>query len=184
MLFSLFQFPFLILLINATGVTDTSYDFGSNKDGNNWVVINDGVMGGLSRGVATLDENSMVFQGTISFANNGGFASLRSNRIRLSVSEVEYVEIKYRLKGLSFSLMLEQSYRYWLPYYSYPLETTEDEWVTKRIPIGEFYETRLGDYTGRYLNKNRANDVIRVGFISRDKKAESFELEIDYIKIS
>ncbi len=158
-----------------------SYDFGNTKDGYNWVVINDGVMGGLSRGIATLDENSIQFRGTISFANNGGFASLRSNRVRLDVSEVEYIEIKYRLKGLSFSLMLEQSNRFWLPYYSYPLETTNEEWVTMKIPIEEFYETRLGDYTGRNLNKNRTNDIIRIGFISRDKKAEAFELEIDYI---
>ncbi len=172
----------LILFVNIFNLPN--YDFGYTKDGNNWVVINDGVMGGLSRGVATLTENSISFNGTISFANNGGFASLRSNRVRLDVSEVEYIEIKYRLSGLSFSMMLEQSNRFWLPYYSYPLEKTEDKWVTKRIPIEDFYETRLGDYTGRTLNAKRANDIIRIGFISRDKKAEAFELEIDYIKLN
>lgn len=181
MFFSIFQYSLIALLVILSGFTDASYDFGSDKDGKNWVVINDGVMGGLSRGVATLNENSVLFQGTISFANNGGFASLRSNRIRLDVSETEYIEIKYRLTGLSFSLMLEQSNRFWLPYYSYPLEKTGEEWVTKRIPIEDFYETRLSDYTGRTLNKNRANDIIRIGFISREKKAEAFELEIDYI---
>ena len=161
----------------------STFDFGEQKDGNNWVVINDGVMGGLSTGKAVLKENSILFTGKISFANNGGFASLRSNRTKLNTSEVEFIEIKYRLTGLSFSFILEQDYRFYMPYFSHPLEITEGEWSVLRIPIDSFYETRLGNYTGYRLGENSSRNIFRLGFISRDKKAQDYELEIDYINV-
>jgi monofunctional biosynthetic peptidoglycan transglycosylase len=42
-----------------------------------WQIINDGVMGGLSRSAWRLDGSGLHFQGTLSTANGGGFASIR-----------------------------------------------------------------------------------------------------------
>jgi monofunctional biosynthetic peptidoglycan transglycosylase len=42
-----------------------------------WRVIDDGVMGGISRGRVELTEPGLCFSGTLSTANNGGFSSLR-----------------------------------------------------------------------------------------------------------
>ncbi|MGB0347251.1 MAG: CIA30 family protein [Balneolaceae bacterium] len=158
-------------------------DFGAEKDGRNWRIINDGVMGGISIGQAGLDENSLLFVGQLSFENNGGFASLRSNRMNLDLSDAEFIEIKYRLDGIKFSFMFEQYSRFWQPYYSYPLQITEGEWVTKIIPVESLQETRMSEYTGRSFDKENARSFFRIGFISDDKKDERFELEIDYISI-
>ena len=56
-------------------------DFGKKKDGRNWQVVNDGVMGGLSEGEAQLTDDSVVFKGNVSLDNNGGFSSLRSSSL-------------------------------------------------------------------------------------------------------
>lgn len=42
-----------------------------------WQIINDGVMGGLSRSAFSIDDKGLHFRGTLSTANGGGFASVR-----------------------------------------------------------------------------------------------------------
>jgi len=42
-----------------------------------WQIINDGVMGGLSRSSFGLSDQSLDFQGMLSTENRGGFASVR-----------------------------------------------------------------------------------------------------------
>jgi NADH dehydrogenase [ubiquinone] 1 alpha subcomplex assembly factor 1 len=43
-----------------------------------WQVINDSVMGGLTRSSARGGDEGVLFSGTLSTANKGGFASIRS----------------------------------------------------------------------------------------------------------
>ena len=173
----------LILSFLAINFEIFNIDFGTHKDGSNWRIINDGVMGGVSVGEARLDENSLLFVGQLSFDNNGGFASLRSNRLNLDLRDAKFIEIKYCLEGINFAFMFEQFARFWEPYYSYPLETTNGEWVTKKVPVQNLKETRMSQYTGKTFDQNNTRSFFRIGFISDDKKEERFELEIDYISI-
>jgi hypothetical protein len=75
-----------------------SYDFGKDA-GNDWRVIVDGVMGGLSTGNVAVLENSMVFTGSISLENNGGFSSLRAPFGKYDLSDYSAVEIRYHTHG-------------------------------------------------------------------------------------
>ena len=43
----------------------------------NWVIINDTVMGGRSRARIDIENQHLVFNGYLSLENNGGFASIR-----------------------------------------------------------------------------------------------------------
>ncbi|WP_349270345.1 hypothetical protein MPNTM1_01316 [Mycolicibacterium parafortuitum] len=43
-----------------------------------WTTVNDPVMGGVSTSQVAFGDGGLVFSGTISLANNGGFASARS----------------------------------------------------------------------------------------------------------
>ena len=45
---------------------------------NTWTTVNDPVMGGRSTSTVTFGDGGLVFSGTISLDNNGGFASARS----------------------------------------------------------------------------------------------------------
>lgn len=61
------------------------FDFTGANAAKQWQAVNDGVMGGVSEGKFKItDEKAMEFFGTLSLANNGGFASVRSKaRLRL-----------------------------------------------------------------------------------------------------
>ena len=43
-----------------------------------WRIVNDGVMGGISKSNIYLNEvSNIIFAGNVSLENNGGFASIR-----------------------------------------------------------------------------------------------------------
>ena len=56
------------------------FNFQKSGELNDWLIVNDGVMGGLSQSEIVLsDSNTAVFQGTVSLENNGGFSSTRTS---------------------------------------------------------------------------------------------------------
>ena len=52
------------------------YDFGSPEAVDGWTTVNDTVMGGVSTATVTWNEGALVFAGTVSLDNNGGFTSV------------------------------------------------------------------------------------------------------------
>lgn len=54
-------------------------DFGKGKDGENSQIVNDDVMGGKPDSKLIYTNSSIIFKGSISLENNGGFASFRSS---------------------------------------------------------------------------------------------------------
>ncbi len=59
-------------------MTAVLFDFSDPRSVALWDPINDGVMGGVSRGQLRHDPaGHAVFAGHVSFENNGGFASVR-----------------------------------------------------------------------------------------------------------
>ena len=78
--------------------TLTLYDFTETSDINDWYVVNDGVMGGLSRGMFELSNDGHgVFRGKVSLENNGGFSSIRYPFETKKVSGYDYLML--RVKG-------------------------------------------------------------------------------------
>ena len=54
------------------------FSFPTPDDVNEWSVVNDTVMGGVSSGQLAWEDEALVFTGDLSLDNNGGFASVRS----------------------------------------------------------------------------------------------------------
>jgi hypothetical protein len=54
--------------------------------GPSWQIVNDGVMGELSKGSVQISEGIMTFSGTLSLENNGGFPLVASGDITLDPS--------------------------------------------------------------------------------------------------
>ena len=64
-----------LCLLNSVRCAQLLTGFGTRADQlNEWEINNDGVMGGLSEGHYTIEDNMMTFDGTISLENNGGFS--------------------------------------------------------------------------------------------------------------
>ncbi|MEL7339060.1 MAG: CIA30 family protein [Bacteroidota bacterium] len=176
--------PFLLILLTLCSLSwnkQMKIDFGTQKDGQQWRVINDGVMGGLSQAQIAFDRDVVRYEGKISLDNNGGFSSFRSPYGRYDLSDYETVEIRFRSQGPTFGFTLETNSYFYLPYYKVILKAKGDQWQTKRFRLRDFKAYQLGRPTGESLADSDKAKVIRLGFINHDKVADAFAVEIDYI---
>lgn len=154
------------------------YDFTRESKPGDWFVVDDGVMGGRSRGTVGLsDEGHGIFQGTVSLENNGGFSSIRA---RLEGLETRgYSAFKIRLKGdgrnYQFRVRSQLNERH-----SYQFEfPTTGEWQELTVPFDQMIPT----FRGMRLNlTNYPGELVHeCSFLISNKKNESFRLELDRI---
>lgn len=175
------KYLMILLALPLSMNENVQFDFGKGEElCRNWAVVNDGVMGGLSKRKLSYDENYLVFEGQLSLENNGGFASIRSPWSEYDLSGYKKLKIRVRGMGGEFGITLENSRLYYQPNWRF-LFTPSEEWQVLEIPLREFEMTRLGRPMGENLKPKEADDIIRIGIIKADKKTEAFKLEIDYL---
>lgn len=113
--------------------------FGSDDALKAWTSVNDGVMGGVSKGgFKRSGEGTLLFSGELSLANNGGFASIRMKQSELGLEGTFGIIVKAKGDGRTYWLDLRAadqmggtSYRAYLP-------TTAGEWKETRVPFEDF----------------------------------------------
>ena len=157
------------------------FDFGADSDFKKWVVINDGVMGGISAGRMVGTENGLSFEGELSLENNGGFASVRSRPTKVNLKAGDSVAARVRGDGREYTLNLyvpRDSGRYSL---RQTFKTKKSEWIEVSFPVDRFVAT----WRGRVFPKQKLDPstVNSVGFLLGDKKAGPFKLEVEWIKV-
>ena len=70
-----------------------------------WRIVDDGVMGGLSKGERDISKDGILrFFGTLSLENNGGFSSLRTGDVKLDLSGAEGVILRVKGDGRTYQL--------------------------------------------------------------------------------
>jgi monofunctional biosynthetic peptidoglycan transglycosylase len=158
------------------------FDFSGPDAAEAWVNVNDGVMGGVSDGRFKItDDETMVFFGTLSLENNGGFASVRSRPTEVNLKAGDSLAARVRADGREYTLNLyvpQDSGRY---SYRQTFKTKKDEWIEVGIPVDKFVATWRGRvFPDQKLDPSKVNSV---GFLLADKKAGPFKLEVDWIKI-
>lgn len=146
-----------------------------------WKSVNDGVMGGVSRGgFKRSDQETLVFSGELSLENNGGFASIRMVPGDLKLAGTSGVAIKARGDGRTYWVDLRLANQPAASSYRAYLATTAGEWKETRIPYQEFKLQAFGeDLPTKAINPESINSV---GFTIADKKEGEFSLEIASIK--
>ncbi|MEM6644794.1 MAG: CIA30 family protein [Bacteroidota bacterium] len=157
-------------------------DFGSAKDGTDWFIVNDGVMGGLSEGDAVLQDDALYFAGEVSLENNGGFSSVRSPNGTIDLSDATEMTIRYKTNSYQSALTFSVSDQFWIPNYRVTLAATDGEWTVINVPLRDVKQYRVGTPTGQRLTPEAQADIIRTGFITNEKRAGMFELTVDYIR--
>lgn len=163
--------------------TSLSYDFGTSCEKcDNWFVVLDGVMGGLSTGELEKKENSFVLSGEVSLENNGGFASLRTPFTNFNLSDYAAVSIRYRFTGQDFAFTLHKYRRFWYPNYKVNLPVTKGAWTEVTCTLRDFERYRLGRKLSGHPDTDDLEQIIRLGFISNTKEATPYTFEVDYIK--
>ncbi|WP_424119112.1 CIA30 family protein [Robiginitalea sp.] len=171
---------YMLLLFGtlATMTLHPIFDFQADTSLKDWYVVNDGVMGGLSRGSLRLDaEGHGLFSGKISLENNGGFSSIRYDCGQKDLSGYRFITLKVKGDGQRYQLRVKASRKDYYSYISY-FETT-GEWQMLKLPLDSMYAVFRGrrldmpDFSGNILEE--------IGILIGNKKAASFELRIDSI---
>jgi len=145
-----------------------------------WQIVNDGVMGGLSKSKVNINpDGHMLFTGEVSLENNGGFASVQHTT---SVDEVKkYTHVKVKLKGdqKNYQLRLKSETSQYQSYIQ-GFETT-GEWQEITLKISDFYPS----FRSRKLDMPNFefDQIQQITFLIANKKAEKFALEVDRIDL-
>jgi monofunctional biosynthetic peptidoglycan transglycosylase len=74
------------------------------------------------------------------------------------------------------------SRRWYVPNYKISLESTSSEWKTTTFKLTDLRKHYIGKALNDRLKKETLKDIIRIGFITDQKKYGEFEFELDYIK--
>ena len=160
----------------------TLFDFEASADLENWLVVDDGVMGGRSRGeIIPGAKGTALFQGTLSLENNGGFSSVRTVLLSVNLSGYDAIETRVRGDGRTYQFRVRIDERFDGIAYRYDFDTPIDEWITVRLPLREFVPV----FRGRVLADApplAAGQIRQIGFLLADGQNGPFRLEIDWIK--
>jgi monofunctional biosynthetic peptidoglycan transglycosylase len=161
----------------------TLFDFTGADAAKEWQTVNDGVMGGVSDGKFKItDAKSMEFFGTLSLANNGGFASVRTKPKNLALEKGDTVVAKVRGDGREYMLNLYPNKQRVAYSYRATVQTKKDEWIEVKIPLDKFEATSFGNVV-KNAGAINPEEISALGFMLGDKKAGLFKLEIEWIKV-
>jgi NADH dehydrogenase [ubiquinone] 1 alpha subcomplex assembly factor 1 len=145
-----------------------------------WNSVNDGVMGGVSTGGASwTEQGTLLFSGELSLANNGGFASIRTEPRSLGLAGSSAIVVKARGDGRTYSIELRVAGQMGASSYRADLPTSAGQWQETRISLGDFKPQAFGRALP-FKPVNPAN-VDSIGFTLADKKAGPFKLEIESV---
>jgi len=146
----------------------------------NWQTINDGVMGGVSSSTFQQTEaGTGRFEGIVSLANNGGFASVRMPLERHDFGAYRGLRIYHRGDGQRYRLRLHDNPRRDSIAYQTVFQTAAT-WQQTDLPFEVFSPT----FRGRVPPAAPPLDVLNIqqlGLMIADEQAGPFWLEIGYI---
>jgi len=157
-------------------VIDNFEDLAENSA---WGVVNDGVMGGLSKGNITINNQSLTFAGNIN-TNGGGFSSIRRPLPSNILTTGTRITVKAISDGRTYRLTVwEQgsntSHQAVLPFVS----SNESQEVS--LLLNSLVPTRFGrNIQVKSLTLSKAREI---GIILSDGINGPFSLELESIKI-
>lgn len=166
----------LFIFMNSTII----YDFNKNSSPKDWLIVDDGVMGGVSQGKFSIDaDGNGVFSGTVSLENNGGFSSVRHQFDKVNSTKDSKVLIRLKGDGKEYQFRIKDKSN---SYYSYITTfKTSGNWETLEIKLSDLYPS----FRGRKLNlpNFNSNSFEEIVFLIANKKNESFKLTLDKIEL-
>lgn len=121
--------------------SETVFDFQTtSNDLKDWGAVDDVVMGGVSESTLRFIGFAALFSGSVSTANSGGFASVRTRNFNLPLNVMEYdgVELRVRGDGKRYKFMLRTESKWDGVAYCYSFNTVAGAWINIRIPFADF----------------------------------------------
>lgn len=171
---------FIMILLFFTVNSNLIFDFSKNTNIQDWIIVDDTVMGGESASTFQLNSDGYgVFEGNISLNNNGGFSSVRYRFPKKQIKQFKSILLRVQGDGKQYQFRLKSNST---EYYSYILPfQTNGEWQDIEIPLQDLYPS----FRGRKLNQaNFSKETIQeITFLIGNKKKEHFQILIDKIEL-
>jgi len=161
--------------------TRTLFHFQKKTQQGIWNIVNDGVMGGLSKSdMAISAQKTAIFKGFVSLENYGGFASVRSVPQVMGLQNFEGIILRVKGDGKIYKLNIRADRRYDGVVYQKRFQTT-GSWQEIKIPFSQLWPGWRGRRLSR-MGPLTPSKIQSLGFLIADKQAGAFRLEIGWIK--
>ncbi|NJK41297.1 MAG: CIA30 family protein [Acaryochloridaceae cyanobacterium SU_2_1] len=105
-----------------------------------WGAVDDVVMGGVSNSAFLNQGGVALFTGTVSTANSGGFASVRTRNFEppLDLSRYQGIELFVKGDGQCYKFLLRDQDAWDSLAYAYTFNTIAQQWIRVKIPFHQF----------------------------------------------
>ncbi len=156
-------------------------DFTNPKEAQNWVIVNDTVMGGRSRAGLGIERDLRIVSGDLWLQNNGGFASNRRIYEALKWNSSETFERGMLGDGRSYQFRLRTNRNADGVAYVANFTTKKDQIQSIQFNINDF----TAQFRGRLVRGAPAlnfSDIAQMGFMLADKNPGRFVLQISHIR--
>lgn len=156
-------------------------DFSLPHEAKGWEIVNDEVMGGISRSTTMIKDKTAIFQGSLSLENYGGFASVRTLPRDFNLHGYHGLILHVRGDGKRYRLRLRTDDEHDGIAYQAIFTTEPGIWLTVSLPFRIFVPVFRGKIVpdAQPLNPDK---IRRVGFMIADKQEGKFRIEIAWVK--
>lgn len=159
-------------------------NFGETGE-NQWYSVNDTVMGGVSSGMLSYEDNSLLFEGVVSTDSNGGFTSVRSPNQTTDLSQYSKAIIRLRSEGQPFSMILAHNPYWFQDQFKVDINVDTTDWTVIEIPLSDFevYSSQNGyPYgTGEMMTAETSTEILHMEFMSKLFEDGAFRFEVDFV---
>lgn len=170
--------------VQTDAMTHELFNFSDAALVEQWTARDDRVMGGVSQSRLRFDRaGHAVFEGVMSLAQNGGFASVRAQAKAPPVSEITHYVVEVQGDGKRYKLNMQMSGRFAQVSYQATFATLKGAWATLEIPVKSFEPS----FRGRRVVDAPALDaalVNQAGLMIADGQDGPFQLAIRKILAS
>jgi len=164
-------------------MTLSVFRFDAPESVSGWRAIDDAVMGGVSySAISYVPGGRAVFSGSVSLANNGGFASVRSPSFAaLGGGGAFLLTVRGDGKRYKFSVRTDAAFDG--VSYQAAFQPPPGEWVVVRLAATDF----LPKWRGRIVDNAPPLDPActqQLGLLIADRQAGGFRLEVGAIELA
>jgi monofunctional biosynthetic peptidoglycan transglycosylase len=155
-------------------------DFQQSQELDNWVIVNDTVMGGRSRARLKINDGFLSFSGTLSLENNGGFASIRRVYNGKTWLSDKPIQIQVKGDGREYQLRFRTKQRVDDVHYVVSFKTKANEASVFQFNQSDF----VPQFRGRIVGDAPALDfsnIAQVGLMLTGSNPGEFMLLVERI---
>ena len=171
----------LILAAALSADCVTIADFSDPEERARWSVVNDGVMGGLSRGFLEEGDEALRFRGEI-VTDGGGFSSIRRTLARGELAGMTSLRVTMQgdARDYQISLRSDQAYRGRRVAFRARLTSQEAGWAEAEVAMADLSPSIFGQpLRGGPFDTASAREI---GFILADGQDGNFVIDLRRIE--